>query len=423
MTDRRRILIVAATTGYQTRSFENAAREMGLEVILATDRCHNLEDPWGDQAMPVRFHQPDEAIQMLLQHSSRPHGVIAVGDRPTLVAAMAAKAFGLPYHSVEAVESCRNKHAARERFRQAGLLVPEYFRVPVAMEPMEAARTAGYPCVLKPLGLSGSRGVIRADNELEFLEAFERIRTLLETPDIRRLQDASDRYIQIETFIPGQEYALEGIVSGGDLQVLAIFDKPDPLDGPFFEESIYVTPSRAPEATLDMIVETTQRASRALSLTHGPIHAEMRHNASGVWMLEVAARPIGGMCSQCLRFDGGMSLEQLILDHALGENVDEVRRESSASGVMMIPIPGNGIYAGVSGIEDASAVPGIEAVTITAKPGQRILKLPEGSSYLGFLFARGTVPDEVVSTLREAHAKLRFEIAKELDQFLLFGGT
>jgi biotin carboxylase len=385
-----------------------------LDVILATDRCHNLDDPWGDQAIPVRFHNPEDALPILLQQPRRPDGVIAVGDRPTVLAARAAQELGLPYHTVEAVEICRNKYAARERFREAGLLVPEYVRVPVTMKPSTAAQSAAYPCVLKPLGLSGSRGVIRANHEVQFLEAFDRICSLLGTPDIRRLQDDSDRYIQIETFILGKEYALEGIMTGGELQVLAVFDKPDPLDGPYFEESIYVTPSRASQAVLDAIIETTQKAVRALGLTHGPVHAEMRHNESGVWMLEVAARPIGGMCSQCLRFDRGISLEELIIRHALGENVGEVRREACAAGVMMIPIPKNGIYAGVRGIEDASAVPGIDGVMITAKQGQRLLKLPEGASYLGFLFARGNLPEEVESSLRESHGKLRFEVSKEL---------
>jgi biotin carboxylase len=419
---KKRILIVAATTGYQTRSFESAAREMDLEVILATDRCHELDNPWGDNAVPIRFEQPHEAPSILSEHP-RPDGVIAVGDRPTVIAAIIAKALGLPYHPVEAVEICRNKHAARERFRAAGLLVPEYFRVPVTFEPAEAARSASYPCVLKPLGLSGSRGVIRADDDTEFVEAFHRIRALLETPDICRLQDETDRYIQIETFIPGVEFAVEGLVTAGELQVLALFDKPDPLDGPFFEESIYVTPSRASQAILDDIVETTRKAVRALGLTHGPVHAEMRHKEKGTWMLEVAARPIGGLCSQCLRLDRGVSLEQLILKHALGENVRGFQRETGASGVMMIPIPENGIYLGVSGTEHASAVTGVDSVIITAKHGQRLRQLPEGASYLGFIFARGDEPQEVESALREAHGKLRFEIARELDQFLLRGGT
>jgi biotin carboxylase len=419
---KKRILIVAATTGYQTRSFESTAREMELDIVMATDRCHQLDDPWGDDAVPVRFHEPEEALS-LLGEQQRTNGVIAVGDRPTVVAARIAKALELPYHTVEAVEICRNKHTAHERFRAAGLLVPKYFRVPVTFEPAEAARSATYPCVLKPLGLSGSRGVIRANDDAEFVEAFNRIRALLDTPDILRLQDDTDRHIQIEAFIPGAEYALEGIVTGGELQVLAVFDKPDPLDGPFFEESIYVTPSRSPQAVLDLIVETTRKAIRALGLTHGPVHAEMRHNESGVWMLEVAARPIGGLCSQSLRFDGGVSLERLILLHALGEDVRGINREPSASGVMMIPIPESGIYLGVSGIEDASVVPGVESVTITAKHGQRLQKLPEGASYLGFIFARGDRPQDVESALREAHGKLRFEIARELDQFLLRGGT
>jgi biotin carboxylase len=277
----KRILIVAATTGYQTRVFESAARDMGIKVILATDRCDHLEDPWGDNAVPVRFHKPADALP-LLQRMERPDGVIAVGDRPTVVAAMAADMFGLPYHSVEAVEICRNKFAAHEQFRRGGLPVADYFRVPITNDPTEAARSARYPCVLKPLGLSASRGVIRANDEIEFLEAFERIRALLRTSDIRRLQDEGDGYIQVESFIPGKEFALEGLVTAGNLQVLAIFDKPDPLDGPFFEETIYVTPSREPNAVQEAIIAATRTAIRAAGLTHGPVHAEMRVNEDGV---------------------------------------------------------------------------------------------------------------------------------------------
>jgi biotin carboxylase len=409
------ILIVAATTGYQTRSFEAAAREMGLKIVLATDRCDHLDDPWGDNAVPVRFQKPEDALEALRRSGERPDGVIAVGDRPTLIAAMAARAFDLPYHSVEAVEICRNKYAARERFRRAGLPMPEYFRVPATFEPGEAARRAAYPCVLKPLGLSGSRGVIRADDEIEFIDAFYRIRNLLAFPEIRQRQDVEDTFIQVEEFMPGCEYALEGIVTSGELQVLDVFDKPDPLDGPYFEETLYVTPSRAASEVVAAIEETTRRAVRALGLTHGPVHAEMRHNERGVWMLEVAARPIGGLCSRSLHFEGGLTLEHLLIRHALGGDVRRVRREPGASGVMMIPIPENGVYRNVTGLDEAGGVSGINSVIITAKEGQRLLKLPEGASYLGFLFARADTPAEVETALRVAHSKLTFDIAKELD--------
>jgi biotin carboxylase len=413
----KRLLIVAATTGYQTRSFESAARGMGLDVVLATDRCHQLEDPWGDNALPIRFEDPSAALKALSERR-RPDAIVAVGDRPTLIAALAAKEFGLPYHSVEAVEVCRNKHAARERFRTAGLTAPDYFRVPITSEPGAIAGRATYPCVLKPLGLSGSRGVIRTDDELQFISAFQRIRKMLESPDIRKLQDAEDGFIQIETFIPGTEYALEGLVTGGELQVLAIFDKPEPLDGPFFEETLYVTPSRTMPEVIESIVATTSQAVKALGLSHGPVHAEMRYNDCGVWMLEVAARPIGGLCSQSLRFDHDRSLEHLVIRHALGEDVSNTRREPCASGVMMIPIPANGVYMGVQGVDEASVVDGITDIAITATEGQRLLKLPEGASYLGFIFGRADTADKVEAALKAAHKKLKFHIARELDVML-----
>jgi hypothetical protein len=260
---------------------------------------------------------------------------------------------------------------------------------------------SAYPCVLKPLTLSGSRGVIRANNENEFVEAFARIKKLAPT-------------LQVEDFIPGREYALDGLLTEGRLQVLALFDKPDPLDGPFFEETIYVTPSREPAEIQQAIFETTQRAVTALGLTQGPIHAEMRVNASGVWMLEVAARPIGGLCSRVLRFEPNDSLEQIILRHALGENVRDTRLSPGAHGVMMIPIPGAGVYAGVEGVDAARTLDGIEDVVITAKEGQTLVPLPEGSSYLGFIFARGFSADAVTLTLREAHSRLKFNLSKAL---------
>jgi len=386
-----RVLLVAATTGYQTRSFLEAARKIGFELVLATDRCHVLDDPWGDDAVALRFEEPEEGLETIAARGPF-DGIAAVGDRPAFVASLAAKRLGLPFSPPSAVLCARNKFLARQRFRAEGLLTPRY---ELFLEPIGARH---YPCVLKPLGLSGSRGVIRANDSAEFTAAFARIKNIAAEPSVL-----------VEDFIPGHEYALEGIVSGGRLRTLALFDKPDPLDGPFFEETIYVTVEiqRASE-------ETAQRAVTALGLTQGPIHAEMRVNDAGVWMLEVAARPIGGLCSRVLRFAGGQSLEELILRHAAGEDIGEVRLEEGASAVMMIPIPRAGVYVGVSGVEDALAVRGIEDVVITAKQGQAMLPLPEGASYLGFVFSRGETPDRAVAALRDAHARLQFDFAAAL---------
>jgi biotin carboxylase len=409
-----KILLVAAKLGYQTRSFEDAARRLAVELRYATDRCHVLDNPWGDDAIALRFEQPEDAAAAIAAAEPHPGGIVAVGDRPAHIAALAAHRLRLPWSPPDAVAAARNKNEARRRFAAAGLPVPEFFRVPLSAGPLQAAARAPYPCVLKPLGLSASRGVIRAGNRLEFIHAFERIAAILEQPEIRQMQEDQDRFLQVEHYIPGVEYALEGILTHGRLQVHAIFDKPDDLRGPFFEETIYVTPSRASEALQAAIVLATETAVEALGLTHGPIHAEMRVHRSEVWVLEVAARPIGGICSRSLRFTGEASLEELILRHALGEPVTSLRREPEASGVMMIPIPRNGVYRGVTGVEAASAVAGVWSVEITAKEGQKLQKLPEGSTYLGFLFARAEHPAEVEAALRQAHTKLEFDIAPEL---------
>ncbi|MEO7653200.1 MAG: ATP-grasp domain-containing protein [Bryobacteraceae bacterium] len=409
----KRLLLVAATTGYQTRMFAQAARRMGVEVTLATDRCHVLDDPWGDSAIPVRFEDAPASADAIA--AAGPFdGVLAVADRPTLVAAMAAERLGMLYNSPASVEAARNKYLARQRYEAAGLRVPAYFRVGVDDNPRIAARLAAFPCVLKPLGLSGSRGVIRADDDAAFVAAFHRIAAMLRSTDVEQRREEQDHYIQVESFIEGREYSVEGVLMDGRLHVLAIFDKPDPLDGPFFEETIYVTPSRADAAVQSELLKTAQQAIRALGLKGGPVHVELRHNRQGAWVLEAAARPIGGMCAKALTFSGGMSLEELLVRHALGEDVSDARRSPGASGVMMIPIPKEGLFEQVAGIEEATAVPGITELIVTAKQGQHMQPLPEGSSYLGFLFAHGADPGFVEDALRAGHARLRIRLSTVL---------
>lgn len=408
-----RILLVAATTGYQTRSFAAAARARGIDVVLATDRCHVLEDPWGDSAIPVRFEEPETAAETLADTAV--DGIVAVADRPALIASLTAEKLGLPFHPPGAVAACRDKHRMRELFATAGLATPRNFRVALNADPRQEAGRATFPCVLKPLGLSASRGVIRANGASEFVAAFERVRRLLEQPEIRQFHDEVDRAIQIEEYIEGREFALEGLMTRGTLDVLAIFDKPDPLEGPFFEETIYVTPSRESPVVQRTIVETTRQAVAALGLFHGPVHAEVRVNAAGVTMLEVAARPIGGLCARALRFEGGITLEEVAMLHAIGEMPQSLRLSPAASGVMMIPVPGAGVFQSVAGVGEARAIPGIDDIVITAKQGQRLVPLPEGASYVGFIFASGAEPSPVEDALRQAHARLRFEILASLE--------
>jgi biotin carboxylase len=420
----RRVLLLATTTGYQTRMFGEAAERLGVELVFATDRCDMLEDPWQDAAIPVRFHDEDHSVRAILDRATTHpiHGILAVGDRPTTIAALVAETLGLPGHAPMAATIARNKLLTRERLRDSDLLVPWFVPTSADADPGELAAMLSYPCVVKPLSLSGSRGVIRADDTASFVEAFARVRALLATPDIRAERDVdygAHDTILVEGFIDGWEFALEGLLDHGALNGLALFDKPDPLDGPFFEETIYVTPSSAPEAMQWDIVDAVARAAAAIGLTHGPIHAECRVSDRGVYVLEVAARPIGGLCAGSLRFQKKgtgpvVPLEEVLLRHALGESADDWRREVAASGVMMIPIPQRGIYRGVEGVDAARAVLGIDEVRITAKLDQRLVPLPEGASYLGFIFARGETSADAERALRQAHACLRFVIDPEV---------
>jgi biotin carboxylase len=415
----KRLLLLCTTTGYQTRAFVDSAEKLGVSIVFGTDRCHVLDDPWRDGAIPLRFEDAEASAAKLVEHAAgHPiHGVVALGDRPGPTAALVAEALRLAAHPRTAADICRDKYLSREVLGQAGLKVPEYQRFSVEEDPKQilssSGLTVGFPCVLKPLALSGSRGVIRCNTGQEFVAAFSRIRALLGSGEIGALREDSSNFIQVESYIDGKEVAVEGLVDRGRLHVLAIFDKPDPLAGPFFEETIYVTPSRLPAATQITIKNTVEQAVRALGLFHGPLHAEMRINEGGVWPLEIAARPIGGLCARSLRFQENMSLEELILRHALGERIVPVR-EARAAGVMMIPIPQAGFLEEVKNVREAAETPGVEAIEITAKVREKLVPLPEGSSYLGFIFARGESPEIVEAALRQAHEKLQFVISPSL---------
>jgi hypothetical protein len=415
----KRVLIIATTTGYQIRSFGEAAGTLGVRLVFASDRCDQLEDPWWDQAIPIRFHDEAASLRSIVNAmgSAPPDGVLAVGDRPVTIAARVNEAFGLPGNPTAAALASRNKLESRRMLDAAGLLVPAFRPVSVNEDPTEISLRLRYPVVLKPLTMSASRGVIRADNTREFVSAFNRLRALFGQPDVRAEREKAHDTLLIESFIPGREYALEGVLTDGRLQLFAIFDKPDPLDGPFFEETIYVAPSREPEHLQSQIASTVAAGASAIGLRDGPLHAECRVNERGVYVLELAARPIGGLCSKALRFvspHGEASLEEVLLRHALREDTSRFSRERDASGVMMIPIPRRGIYKGVDGEREARSVPDISDLTITAKPDARVTPLPEGKSYLGFIFAHAPTPLAVEQALRAAHAKLRFQIDREI---------
>ena len=382
-----------------------AARRIGVDLTVASERPSTLEAANPAALITLDFGNPPHAAAEAYAFA-RNHpiaAVVGVDDDTAILAALIAERLTLRGNPVHAAEAARDKHAQRRRLAEAGIPIPRFVRNPLAADSAILAKAIEYPCVLKPLKLSASKGVIRANNAMEFVAAHERLKAIVCEP--------SESFL-IEEFIPGYEVALEGLVVNRRLHVLAIFDKPDPLDGPFFEETIYVTPSRVPAGLQAAIKDCAERAVRALGIVEGPIHAELRYNERGPWLIELAARPIGGRCSAVLRFgDHGVSLEEVILRHALGMPIPSLQREPLAAGVMMIPIPGAGILKEVRGIAQAKAEPLIEDVQITAHPGERLVPFPEGSRYPGFIFARGETPAAVEAALRNAHRRLEFVLA------------
>jgi biotin carboxylase len=413
--DNGRLLLLIPKTSYRAQDFLAAAEQLGADVAVGSNHRSTLENLSQGKTVKFNFKTTECGVEEIIAYDKKYplKAILSVDEETTILATEASKALGLPHNSPDAIRATVDKYIFRKAIIKAGLPSPEVTRLTIYDDPITPARKADYPVVLKPAALSASRGVIRADYEGEFIAAFERIVKILHQADLSFTGEGKDQ-ILVETFVPGMEVALEGLLQDGELTRLALFDKPDPLNGPFFEETLYITPSRLPEKTQDLITETTAKALSVLGLTDGPVHAELRVNSLGVYVIEVGARTIGGLCARTLQFGTGMSLEEIVLRHALGLALPSTEREITASGVMMIPIPEAGVLKSVSGEEDARTVPGIEDVTISIPIGQTLIPLPEGNKYLGFIFAKAETPESVEAALREAHRRLAFKISTEL---------
>jgi biotin carboxylase len=386
----------------------SAADKLGLDVVVASDVDQPLADMYPGRWLTLPYHDIERGAQAVARYSDRfpLDAVVAVDDPGTILAAHASAELQLTGNSPESVIGTRDKSSLRRALEAHGVRSP-WWRVYRFDEESPATELA-YPVVVKPLGLNGSRGVIRANDSTSFQQAVDRLQRLLGTKSASlECGDLTDRYL-VEGYIPGVEVALEGLLRDGELHTLAVFDKPDPLDGPYFEETIYVTPSRLPEEQVEEVVETARQSAEALGLRDGPLHAELRLNEEGAWPVDVAARTIGGLCARTLRFGAGMSLEEIVLRHAIDAPLDTLNRESSAAGVMMMPIAGRGRIKAIVGLEEASAVPLIEDIEMEARVGDMLVPLPEGTDYPGFIFSRGEDPAEVESALREAWSKIKF---------------
>ena len=406
-----RVLLLMATQTYRASAFLDAASRLDLTVAVGSEETPVLGhlNPSGN--LLVDFHDLDGATDQIVEFASQYplKAIVSTDDDGVVLAAMASDALGLSHNPLVAVLAARDKYQTRKALDAAGMLTPQFERFPISDEPAEVAKQVNYPCVIKPLALAASRGVMRADDPEQFAAAFKRLTSIL--TEIEHAEQAAAReQILVEDFIPGDEVAVEGMLIDGELLVLAIFDKPDPLDGPFFEETIYVTPSRHPQDVQKDIADTTKQAIAALGLTDGPIHAEMRVNEEGIWMLEVAPRSIGGYCSRALRFGTDVGLEELILEQALERPLSSTDPATPASGVMMIPIPKAGILCEVQHVELAQDVTGISEIRLTIPVGKPVVPLPEGSQYLGFIFSRAEFPADAEAALREAHEQLNFVI-------------
>jgi biotin carboxylase len=411
--ERERVLVIASTRAYQTDDLVAAADALGVELRLATDRCHVLAERWPEGALPIDLRDPERAAAAIASAEPALSGIVATDEVTAHVAALAAARLGLPFNPPATTAAAFDKLAMRRALSAAGCRQPAFAEVAVDADPEPAARAIGFPVVIKPRHLSTSRGVMRADDPRELAERWRRLGALVARPELEARHPEAAGSLIVEAYIDGCEVAYEGLVRGGEVQRLAIFDKPDAPSGPTFEETIYLTPSRLAAADQAAIERAVNAAARAIGLVEGPVHAELRLAADGAVVIELAARAIGGLCGRALRFGAGWSLAEVLIAHAAGRAI-EPRREHGASGVLMLPVSRAGVLRGVRGVAAAEAIAGVREVAITVRPGEHLEPLPEGSHYMGFVFAVADTSTAAEAALRDAWARLEFDIAETL---------
>lgn len=401
------IILLTNPRTYRAPHFAAAAECLGLNVVWGVDMPEEIAAN-RHSSLTIDFTDHDQAVHKIVKLGTKIQvkAVLALEDDASLIAAEANAALRLPHNDPSAALAARDKHIMRQALQDAGLNNPRFAAYALDEDEETLASLTQYPCVLKPTLLNGSRGVIRANNASEFKTAWMRVKGIVEC--------AVGSEILVEDYIPGIEVAVEGLAHEDGLCLLAIFDKPDTPEGPFFEETIYVTPSRLPIEIQDSIQAVATQGAQALGLRFGPVHAELRINDQGVWLVEVAGRSIGGLCSKTLQFGHGSSLEELILRQAAGLPLTSLARQHSSSGVMMIPIPSHGLLRQVRGLEKAESEPGVDSVEISARINYPLRPLPDGDSYLGFIFATADKPAAVEAALRQACSKIQFEIEPEI---------
>jgi hypothetical protein len=402
-----RLLLIAPPNSYRTVPYLDAARSQGINVLVASEGRFSLVSEIAGAA--YRSRRSAALDSLLAANVENPFtGVVATDDASVELASRIAEALNLPHNPPQAAWFTRRKDLLRQALATASMPVPA-FRIIDLQQPIASQLgRLDYPCVIKPLSLSASRGVIRVDDTRALLTACARIERILAGETTRDRFAAT--HLLIEAFVPGPEVAIEGLLRGGRLSVLAIFDKPDPLDGPFFEETYYITPSRHDESIKTRIIRRVEEACQALGLREGPVHAEVRISEGDGIILEIASRTIGGDCARLLRFGAGQAIEDLVISHAVGRPLPVIPREGGA-GVLMIPIPEAGILRRIEGIAEARTVPWIDDILIGIREGYELVPLPEGAAYLGFIFAHAPTPAAAEAALRASHAKLKIVVA------------
>jgi biotin carboxylase len=407
-----RLLLLVPTATYRAGAFVRAAQRLDIDITLASEKPNSLSKYHPVDLVTLDFADPTGSAKEMRSFAKRHpiKAVIGVDDQVTLAASAIGAALELPHNPIDSAYATLNKRAMRERLAGADVPVPRFRALTIDEVDDRVASAVTYPCVLKPLMMAASRGVIRVNTPEDFVRTFRKVATIVQSPDAP--QDLESRgYLLVEQYVPGWEVAIEGILTNGRLHVFAIFDKPDPLEGPYFPETIYVTPSRHPQSVQRKIMSMTEDGARAVGLRHGPIHAELRGQADQLWFIEIASRSIGGYCSKVLRFEGGLSLEDVIIRHALeSEHFRLPDREDRAAGVMMLQAPTEGRFKEVLGLDRARAIDGIDEVIVSSHRDQALTPLPEGFLYLGFVFARAQGTAEVEGILRTAYDELEFVI-------------
>ena len=388
----KKLLLVIPENSYKSNDFVVAAEKLGIDFLIITD-SEQVSSKFSDTVIINKFDA--ELNKNNLKKLKDVTHVLPVDHSALKFSGYLVDLLEVKGNKLESINLSMNKYESRKIFNSL-LDIKVNNEIIKNIDDVNTFINKNGTSVLKPIYGTASKSVLKINNVEKNKEQIEKL-----------MQDCFDQDLVIEEYIDGKEYALEGTIINSELKKIVIFDKPVEYKHPYFEESIYITPSELSSEAEKRVVSIVDKACKKIGLEDGPVHVEFKINENQIFIIEINPRMIGGLCSRCLSFGlFKVSLEEIILHAFMNNELKNIELLNNYVGVLMIPTPKSGKFISINK-EELEKIPNISNVEITVPEGSDLLEPPYGDKYLGFAFSQGidkkTVNESLLTAMNLAN--------------------